>query len=138
MHLTDLWADKDIHYPGDSWDESGNNLYGNFKALYKLKKENRHLKTLLSIGGWTYSPHFHPVVVSPPARKNFVASAIQVMEDLGLDGLDIDYEYPQNNYQAIGYTTLLKELREALDEHARMKGADYKFLLTVSTLYPYL
>lgn len=101
-----------------------------------MKKENRHLKTLLSIGGWTYSPHFHSVVASPPARKNFVATAVEILEDLGLDGLDIDYEYPQNNYQAIGYKTLLKELREALDEHARKKGADYRFLLTVSDSQP--
>lgn len=132
VHITDAWADKDIHYPGDSWDEPGNNLYGNFKALYKLKQENRHLKTLLSIGGWTYSPHFHPVVVSETHRQNFVNSAIRIMEDFGLDGLDIDYEYPSNAYQARGYITLLKELREALDMHAVNTGRNYKFLLTIA------
>ncbi|THH07494.1 hypothetical protein EW145_g3336 [Phellinidium pouzarii] len=132
VHLTDVWSDKDIHYEGDSWDESGTNLYGNFKALYKLKQQNRHLKTLLSIGGWTYSPHFHPTVVSGPRRKNFVLSAIRLMEDLGLDGLDIDYEYPSNAYEALGYVKLLKELREGLDSHAQTKGADYRFLLTIA------
>jgi chitinase len=125
---------QDIHYEGDRWDEPGENLYGNFKALFKLKQQNRHLKTLLSIGGWTYSPHFHPVVVSPASRKTFVGSAVQMMEDLGLDGLDIDYEYPSNTYQANGYVTLLKELREALDLHAQSKGISYKFLLTVRCL----
>lgn len=55
------------------------------------------------------------------------------MESLGLDGLDIDYEYPSNAYQARGYVTLLKELREALDLRAKTLGIDYKFLLTVST-----
>lgn len=133
VHITDAWADKDIHYPGDKWDEPGNNLYGNFKALFKLKQQNRHLKTLLSIGGWTYSPHFHPIVVSELHRKNFVITAVQLMESLGLDGLDIDYEYPSNAYQARGYVTLLKELREALDLRAKTLGIDYKFLLTVST-----
>ena len=58
-----------------------------------------------------------------------------MMEDLGLDGLDIDYEYPTNKYQANGYTTLLKELREALDLHAQVKGHDYRYLLTVSHTY---
>ncbi|KAJ6586930.1 glycoside hydrolase [Mycena vulgaris] len=130
--LSDDWADKDIHYPGDSWNDSGDNLYGNFKALYNLKKQNRHLRTLLSIGGWTYSPQFHPVVVSPALRANFVRSSIKLLEDFGLDGLDIDYEYPSNSAQAVGYTELLRELRHGLDEHARAKGADYKFLLTIA------
>lgn len=131
VHLSDVWADKDIHYPGDSWNDSGNNLYGNFKAIYKLKKEHRHLKVLLSIGGWTYSPSFHPVVVSPTHRARFVESSIKLLEDYGVDGLDIDYEYPGNNEQAKGYVELLKELRAGLDAHAAKKGSDYKFLLTV-------
>jgi len=97
-----------------------------------LKKKNRHIKVLLSIGGWTYSPAFHPIVVSPAHRAKFVESSIKLLEDYGLDGLDIDYEYPSNDAQAHGYVELLKELRHGLDNHAREKGADYKFLLTVS------
>ncbi|KAG1716402.1 hypothetical protein ID866_754 [Astraeus odoratus] len=130
--LSDVWADKDIHYPSDSWNEPGKNLYGNFKAIYKLKQQNRHLKVLLSIGGWTYSPSFHPVVISPSARANFVKSSVKLLEDYGLDGLDIDYEYPSNSEQAVGYRDLLRELRLALDLHARNKSTNYKFLLTVA------
>jgi chitinase len=134
VFLSDLWADQDIHYPGDSWSDSGTNLYGNFKAIYNLKKQHRHLKLLLSIGGWTYSPSFHPVVVSPAHRAEFVRSAVKLVEDYGLDGLDVDYEYPQNDAQARGYVDLLRELRAALDQHARHKHADYRFLLTVSAI----
>ena len=130
-----MWADKDIHYPGDSWNDSGNNLYGNFKAIYNLKKQNRHLKVLLSIGGWTYSPTFHPIVVSPALRAKFVESSIKLLEDYGLDGLDIDYEYPSNDEQARGYVELLRELRAGLDNHARRKGANYRFLLTVIAIH---
>lgn len=130
--ISDPWADKDIHYPGDSWNEAGHNLYGNFKALYNLKKAHRHLKVLISIGGWTYSPKFHPIVVSPARRAKFVESSVKILEDYGLDGLDVDYEYPSNDEQAKGYALLLKELRAALDQHARDKGADYKFLLTIA------
>ncbi|KAI1794157.1 glycoside hydrolase [Ganoderma leucocontextum] len=130
--LSDPWADTDIHYPGDSWNDSGKNLYGNFKAIYKLKQQHRHLKVILSIGGWTYSPHFHPVVVNPALRSKFVASSIRLLEDHGLDGLDIDYEYPQNDEQARGYVALLRELRAGLDAHASRKGANYRFLLTIA------
>lgn len=132
VFLSDVWADKDIHYPGDSWNDSGNNLYGNFKAIYNLKKTNRNLKVLLSIGGWTYSPTFHPIVVSPLLRARFVESSIKLLEDYGLDGLDVDYEYPSNDEQARGYVELLRELRVGLDRHAHSKGTNYRFLLTIA------
>ena len=60
---------------------------------------------------------------------------LTLIQDLGLDGLDIDYEYPTNKYQANGYVTLLKELREALDLHAQTKGNGYRYLLTVSSVH---
>lgn len=129
--LSDAWADKDIHYPGDSWNDVGNNLYGNLKAIYKLKQQNRHLKVLLSIGGWTYSPKFHPIVVNPALRANFVRSAVRLLEDYGFDGLDVDYEYPSNEPQARGYVGLLRELRAGFDHHAQMKAVNHRFLLTV-------
>lgn len=61
-----------------------------------------------------------------------MASAIRLLEDNGLDGLDVDYEYPQNDEQARGYVALLKEMREGLDAHATRKRINYKYLLTVS------
>lgn len=132
VYLSDLWADQDIHYPGDSWNDVGNNLYGNFKAIYNLKKQNRHLKVLLSIGGWTYSPSFHPVVVNPALRAKFVESSVKLLEDYGLDGLDVDYEYPSDDSQALGYVALLEEMRTALDKHAEKKGSGCKFLLSIA------
>ncbi|EPQ57531.1 glycoside hydrolase [Gloeophyllum trabeum ATCC 11539] len=131
--LSDPWADEQIHYPGDSWNDQGNNLYGNFKAIYNLKKAHRHLKLILSIGGWTYSPKIHPVVVSPELRRRFVETSVRLVEDYGLDGLDVDYEYPGNAEQARGYVELLKELRHGLDEHQRKKGISYRFLLTIAS-----
>ena len=74
------------------------------------------------------------MVVSPAHRAEFVKSAVRLVEDYGLDGLDVDYEYPQNDAQATGYVSLLRELRAALDQHARHKRADYHFLLTVSAI----
>ena len=58
-------------------------------------------------------------------------SSVKILEDYGLDGLDVDYEYPQNDEQATGYVHLLKEMKEALDRHAESKGRGCAFLLTV-------
>lgn len=139
--MTDAWSDEQIHYDGDSWNDVGTNLYGNFKQIYLLKKKHRHLKLLLSIGGWTYSSNF-PVPASTPAgRDKFVSSSIELLENYGLDGLDIDWfvrlrfvpsqlgadprcyrEYPKDAQQAQHYVDLLKALREGLDRHAASKG----------------
>lgn len=57
---------------------------------------------------------------------------MRLLEDYGLDGLDVDYEYPQNDVQARGYVDLLRELRHALDVHEQKKGHGAHFALTVS------
>lgn len=132
VFLSNLEGDTEIHYPADPVNEAGHNLYGNLGALYNLKKAHRHLKVLISIGGWEFSPKFHPVVVSPERRKKFVESSVTLLEDCGWDGIDVDYEFPSTDQQVRGFVSLLKELRTALDQHARDKDASYKFLLTIA------
>ncbi|CAH1764457.1 3447_t:CDS:2, partial [Entrophospora sp. SA101] len=122
VFLGDPWSDTDIHFDGDSWNDNVKNLYGNFKQLYLLKKKNRHLKVSLSIGGWTWSTNFSAVASSHNSREKFVNSAIKLMNDLGLDGLD----------NANNYVKLLKDLREALDQYAKSKHEIHYYLLTTA------
>ncbi|GJJ06508.1 hypothetical protein Clacol_000700 [Clathrus columnatus] len=131
VFMSNLEVDEELLYPGDS-PAPGKNLYGNLKQIYLLKKANRHLKSLLSIGGWTYSASFHPVVVNSTLRRKFVESAITLLEDYGFDGLDVDYEYPRNKEEAQGYVELLKELRDGLDQHQRKTEVNFKYLLTIA------
>ncbi|KAG9083488.1 hypothetical protein FRC06_004510 [Ceratobasidium sp. 370] len=130
--LTDLWADQQITYPGDDNSAAGNNLYGNLKQLYLLKKQKRNLKVILSIGGWTYSQagHFN-FATDPSSRQTFTKTAIQLLEDNGFDGLDIDWEYPTGD-QSTAFVSLLEETRAALDAHAKSKGDMVPYELSVA------
>jgi len=133
ISLSDTYADQQKHYDSDSWSDTGNNLYGCFKQFYLLKQANRNLKVLLSVGGWTYSQENQfAFVTDASARATFVSSAVKLLDDNGLDGIDIDFEYPTAGAQATAFASLLSELRTALDSYASSKGDKVPYQISVA------
>ncbi len=92
----DPWADSqkvNVGH-GDSWSDPADYLHGNFYQLYRLKQANRHLKTMISIGGWTWSGQFSTIASTATSRATFAKSAIDFVNTFGFDGIDIDWEFP--------------------------------------------
>ncbi|KAI0397989.1 glycoside hydrolase superfamily [Xylariaceae sp. FL0594] len=136
VYLSDAWSDSDKHYEGDSWNDVGTNLYGCLKQLNLLKKRNRSLKILLSVGGWTYSPSFAEPASTPEGRKTFAESCVGLVRDYGFDGIDVDWEYPSNAREASDLLELLRAVRSALDAYAETlqnPHHHHHFELTIAT-----
>lgn len=130
--LGDSYADLDKFYPGDSWDAGS--LRGSFHQLQLLKAKHAHLKTLLSVGGWTWSDGFSDAALTEASRAKLARSCVAIMTKYGFDGLDLDWEYPGGGGLAPGkpidkgnFTLLLAEFRKQLD------AAGEGHLLTIAT-----
>ena len=61
--------------------------------IAKLKEINPKLKIMLSVGGWG-SGNFSEMADNDSLRESFVNSCAAVVKDFGIDGIDIDWEYP--------------------------------------------
>ncbi|KAF3359068.1 Iron-sulfur assembly protein 1 [Verticillium dahliae VDG1] len=128
----DAYSDLDKRYPTDSWNDVGTNAYGCVKQLFNFKKSNRRMKTLLRIGGWTWSTNFPAAASTEAGRKLFAKSSVTFMKDWGFYGIDIDWEYPADATQAANFILLLQTVRDELDAYAAKHAPDYRFLLRIA------
>jgi chitinase len=111
---------------------SSSNAYGCVKEIFHLKKQNPHLKVLLSIGGWTLSSTFPAASSTVATRKTFASSAVELMKDWGFDGIDIDWEYPAGEVEANNFILLLQAVRDELDSYASQHARDHHFELSIA------
>ncbi|MEG2374528.1 MAG: glycoside hydrolase family 18 protein [Niameybacter sp.] len=91
--------------------------------LARLKTINPEIKFVLSIGGWG-AGGFSEAAYTEEGRKRFAKTGIDIVLEYGLDGLDLDWEYPSYTVAGIGgcledkqnFTLLLKQIREDLNK----------------------
>jgi chitinase len=111
------------------------------KSLYALRMRNPRLQILVSIGGWG-ADGFSDAALTDESRLAFAQSATEMISQHGLDGIDLDWEYPglpgpgiaHRDEDKTNFTLLLQALREQLDAlgEKRQRRADAHYLLTAA------
>ena len=94
------------------------------RSLVSLKEQQPGLRVMLSIGGWG-SGRFSEMAASDENRRAFAADCRLVCNEFGLDGIDIDWEYPTQTSAGISaspqdtenFTLLMRDLRQALGKN---------------------
>ena len=92
-----------------------------FKQIIALKEKAPHLKVLLSIGGWG-SGRFSEMAGDEQNRLSFAKDCQRVVQEFGLDGIDLDWEYPTSSAAGISsspddtdnFTLLVRDIRQAI------------------------
>ncbi|HOE76080.1 MAG TPA: glycosyl hydrolase family 18 protein [Rectinema sp.] len=121
-------TNPDVIVPHDFDDSLLHTIYlsdkveSDLSRIYILKEKNPVLKILLSVGGWGCRG-FSDAAASNDARKAFAQSCRKIIDRFGLDGIDLDWEYPViGGWGSIksrpedkqNLTLLLKEVRKTI------------------------
>jgi len=106
----------------------------NIRQLNQLKNINPKLKTIIAVGGWSWSGRFSDVALTQKSREKFADSVVDFLVKYNFDGVDIDWEYPVSGGESTNshrpedktnFTLLMKTLREKLDEQGASDGKKY-------------
>ena len=102
------------------------------KKVVALKNQNPDLKVVLSVGGWG-AGNFSEMADDANHRRKFAENCLAAVKTYGLDGIDIDWEYPSSSSAGISsspldvanFTLLMKDLREVLGPDKLLTIATY-------------
>lgn len=91
------------------------------RSMVNLRNSNPDLQVIAAIGGWA-ADGFSDAALTPSSRYNFARNAQNLVNEYGLDGIDIDWEYPGSSASGIksrpqdkeNFTLLLTALRDVL------------------------
>ncbi|PYH49987.1 glycoside hydrolase family 18 protein [Aspergillus saccharolyticus JOP 1030-1] len=106
VYLSDEWADTQMPVDGTT---------GCLRAFAQLKPKYPKLKLILSIGGaGKGSENFARVACSHSCMETFGRTARALVDEYGLDGIDVDWEHPSDAHQGADYVRLLSQIRKFL------------------------
>jgi spore germination protein YaaH len=101
----------------------------NLRKMVKLAHQH-NAKIMLAVGGWyniqggeSYK-YFKPAITDPATRSRLVNEILSMADHEKLDGIDIDFEHPRSEADALNLTAFTKELSDRLhQEHKELSIA---------------
>ncbi|MEU5936707.1 glycosyl hydrolase family 18 protein [Micromonospora sp. NPDC047187] len=84
-----------------------------------------NVKVSIAVGGWNdgNDSAFETLAANATSRTNFVNNLINFVNQYNLDGVDMDWEYPDPGASANNYTTLMTQLSSALHSRGKLLTA---------------
>jgi len=76
------------------------------------KAHAKGIKVMASLGGWSMSKHFGEMAMDPTKKALFLAD-LEILMNLGFDGIDIDWEYP--GHGGMNFTGKEREFKDFED-----------------------
>ena len=102
------------------------------KKVQAFLKKHPHVDGVLSVGGWG-AEGFSDACLTEEGRQTLADSLLQLMDDCGFVGIDVDWEYPgvpgtgivSREEDVENWYALLALLREGLDAREALHGRAY-------------
>ncbi len=129
----DLLTEEDFKYLTDiiyfrlEPDNAGNlknaDSAGFIKGIDKLKKLRGDEPVAIILGIAGNDPGFTATAGNPNARRNFARQIAAFMEKHDINGVDIDWEYPDNADQWVNFALMINDIREEVGACGRSISA---------------
>jgi chitinase len=107
---------------------------GLIKDLEK-RTDAANVAHMISVGGWNNSQEgvFEAATATDAGLEKLANSMISYMTQWHFDGLDIDWEYPDNDAEKAQFTKLIQSLRTKLDAQGKKDDKYYQLSAAVTT-----
>ncbi len=80
-----------------------------------------NVKVILSLGGWGMDKEFAALTSKEVSYERFVTAVMKMTDEYDYDGIDLDWEFPDNVTEAKNFNRLARRFRRELDVLGKKK-----------------
>ena len=88
-----------------------------------VEAKKHDVKVLIAVGGWGWDKEFETLAADPAIREKLAKRVAEFCATYQLDGIDIDWEYPNAGASAANFSALAIAFRSALPAGALVTAA---------------